>query len=149
MNSREFFEEAFHNAQLDYREVEFESADPVPSISLKIDNGRIKQVLANLIDNAVKYGGTNIIVKVEKLGGYLQINIKDNGQGIEKEDLPSIFNPFFRGEKSRSRESGGTGIGLAIVKYIIEAHGGEIRAVSKPGKGSEFVFTLPLYLKGE
>ncbi|MBT2684984.1 HAMP domain-containing sensor histidine kinase [Bacillus sp. ISL-37] len=147
VNSREFFQETFHSAQLDYQGVELVLADPLPSISLQIDSDRIKQVMANLVDNAVKYGGTNILLKVETQGGYLQIIIKDNGQGIAEEDLPLIFNPFFRGEKSRSRESGGTGLGLAIVKYIVNAHGGEIRAVSEKGKGSEFIFTLPLYLK--
>lgn len=147
VNSREFFQEAFHNAQLDYQGVELVLADPLPSVSLQIDSDRIKQVMANLVENAVKYGGTSILLKVENQRGYLHVSIKDNGQGIVEEDLPFIFNPLFRGEKSRSRESGGTGLGLVIVKYIVEAHGGEIRAVSEPGKGSEFAFTLPLYLK--
>jgi signal transduction histidine kinase len=148
VNSREFFDEAFHNAQLDYQEVELVLAEPLPAVSLKIDSGRMKQVMANLVDNAVKYGGTNILLKVEMQGGYLHVSLKDNGPGIAEEDLPFIFNPFFRGEKSRSRESGGTGLGLAIVKYIVNAHGGEIQAVSEQGKGSEFIFTLPLYLNG-
>ncbi|WP_226678143.1 sensor histidine kinase [Mesobacillus jeotgali] len=147
VNSSEFFQEAFHSAQLDYQGVELVLADPLPSVSLQIDSDRIKQVMANLVENAVKYGGTSILLKVENQSGYLHVSIKDNGQGIVEEDLPFIFNPLFRGEKSRSRESGGTGLGLAIVKYIVEAHGGEIRAISEPGKGSEFTFTLPLYLK--
>ncbi|MBT2642950.1 HAMP domain-containing protein [Bacillus sp. ISL-41] len=147
VNSSEFFEESFHSAQMDYGDVDLVLAGPLPSVSLNIDSGRIKQVLANLIDNAVKYGGTKLVMKIEKKGGFVEVNIKDNGQGIHAEDLPYIFNAFFRGEKSRSRESGGTGLGLAIVKYIIEAHGGEIYAKSEPGKGSEFTFTLPLYLR--
>ncbi|MGV2940502.1 sensor histidine kinase [Mesobacillus sp. LC4] len=147
VNSSEFFQDAFHSAQLDYREVELVLAGAMPSVSLNIDSGRIKQVMVNLIDNAVKYGGTTIIMKIEKQGSFIQVSIKDNGQGISAEDLPNIFNPFFRGEKSRSRESGGTGLGLAIVKYIIETHGGEIQVTSEPGKGSEFTFTLPLYLR--
>ncbi|WP_226086771.1 sensor histidine kinase [Mesobacillus sp. S13] len=147
VNSSEFFQEAFHSAQLDYRGVELVLAGAMPSVSLNIDSGRIKQVMVNLIDNAVKYGGTKIIIKIEEQGSFIQVSIKDNGQGISAEDLPNIFNPFFRVEKSRSRESGGTGLGLAIVKYIIEAHGGEIQVTSEPGKGSEFTFTLPLYLR--
>ena len=147
VNSSEFFQEAFQSAQLDYREVELVLAGEMPAISLNIDSGRIKQVMANLIDNAVKYGGTKIIMEIEKQGSFVQVSIKDNGQGIHAEDLPYIFNPFFRGEKSRSRESGGTGLGLAIVKYIIEAHGGEIQMTSEFGKGSKFTFTLPLYLR--
>ena len=147
VNSSEFFEESFHSAQMDYGDVDLVLAGTLPSVSLNIDSIRIKQVLANLIDNAVKYGVTKLVMKIEKQGGFVEVNIKDNGQGIHAEDLPYIFNAFFRGEKSRSRESGGTGLGLAIVKYIIEAHGGEIHAKSEPGKGSEFTFTLPLYLR--
>lgn len=147
VNSSDFFQEAFHSAQMDYRDVDLELAGPLPSVSLKIDSGRIKQVMANLIDNAVKYGGTKILMEVREQGAFIQVSIMDNGQGIHAEDLPSIFNPFFRGEKSRSRESGGTGLGLAIVKYIIEEHGGTIHAASEPGKGSQLTFTLPLYLR--
>jgi signal transduction histidine kinase len=147
VNSREFLIEIFQTAQLEFQSVNFDLNEQMPSVSLMVDSGRIKQVMANLIDNAVKYGGTNITIKVEKQPGFVQVSIKDNGQGIEENDLGSIFNPFFRGEKSRSRESGGTGLGLAIVKYIIEAHGGEIRVESQPGEGSEFIFTLPLYVK--
>ncbi|MBT2639768.1 ATP-binding protein [Bacillus sp. ISL-39] len=147
VNSSEFFQEAFHSTQLDYPDVDLVLAGPLPSVSLNIDSGRIKQVLANLIDNAVKYGGTKLVMKIEQQVGFVEVRIKDNGQGIRAEDLPYIFNAFFRGEKSRSRESGGTGLGLAIVKYIIEAHGGEIRATSGSGIGSEFTFALPLYLR--
>jgi signal transduction histidine kinase len=147
VNSSEFFQEAFHSAQMDYRDVNLVLAGPLPSVSLKIDSGRIKQVMSNLIDNAVKYGGMKILMEVKEQGAFVKVSITDNGQGIHAEDLPSIFNPFFRGEKSRSRESGGTGLGLAIVKYIIEEHGGTIHASSEPGKGSQFTFTLPLYLR--
>lgn len=147
VNSSEFFQEAFLSAQMDYRDVDLVLAGPLPSVSLNIDSARIKQVMSNLVDNAVKYGGTKIVMEVGEHGGFVQLSIKDNGQGIHSEDLPYIFNAFYRGEKSRSRESGGTGLGLAIVKYIIEAHGGEIHAKSQPGIGSEFTFTLPLYLR--
>lgn len=147
VNSRGFFQETLQNAQLDYQNVELIMEEPLPSVSLNIDSGRIKQVMANLIDNAVKYGGTKVVMKVEIRDGFLQVSIVDNGQGINEEDLPLIFKPFFRGEKSRSRESGGTGLGLAIVKYIVEAHGGKIDVKSEPGKGSQFTFTLPLYLR--
>ena len=146
VNSREFFQEAFHNAELDYPNIDIFLAEPLPRVSLNIDSGRVKQVIANLIDNAVKYGGKRIVIKVEKQGEFLEVSIEDNGQGIKKEDLPFICSAFFRAERSRSRESGGTGLGLAIVKDIVNAHGGEIRAESEPGKGSVFIFTLPLYV---
>lgn len=142
VNSSDFFQEALQGAQLDYRDVDLKLAGTLPSVSLNIDSDRIKQVMANLIDNAVKYGGTKILMEIQEQGGFVQVSIKDNGQGIHAEDLPFIFNAFFRGEKSRSRQTGGTGLGLAIVKYIIEAHGGQIYAESEPGKGSHLNFTL-------
>ncbi|WP_404469659.1 ATP-binding protein [Sutcliffiella horikoshii] len=144
VNNQAFFHEAYQNAQLDYPNVDIVLDEPIPSVNLNIDSGRIKQVIANLMDNAVKYGGNKIFLKIRIQGEFLHVSIKDNGQGIKKEDLPFIFDAFFRVEKSRSRESGGTGLGLAIVKYIVNAHGGEINAISEPGKGSVFTFTLPL-----
>ncbi|WP_079504839.1 sensor histidine kinase [Mesobacillus jeotgali] len=148
VNSQDFFMDVYQNAKLDHQNegIDLDLAGQPPSVSLMIDSGRIKQVMANLIDNAVKYEGKKIVLNVEKKGGQLLVSIRDNGLGIKEEDRPFIFNAFFRGEKSRSRESGGTGLGLAIVKYIIEAHGGEISVKSEPEKGSEFIFTLPLYV---
>jgi signal transduction histidine kinase len=101
---------------------------------------RFEQLLLNLLNNALKYSEpytkTSLSVKKEK--GKVRIMITDEGSGISKEDLPFIFERFYRTEKSRSRDSGGSGLGLSIVKELIEAHGGNIEVASEPGKGSTF-----------
>ena len=74
----------------------------------------------------------------------VQVEVLDTGEGISPEDLPHIFEQFYRGEKSRSRDTGGSGLGLAIAKGIVEAHGGRIGVESAPGEGTRFFFTLPV-----
>jgi two-component system phosphate regulon sensor histidine kinase PhoR len=109
------------------------------------DRERLKQVMINLLDNAVKYTdeGGSITVRARRDGpeGVL-VEVADTGSGIAKEHLGRIFERFYRVDKDRSREVGGTGLGLAIVKHIVEAHGGTIRVESAVGKGSRFMFTL-------
>jgi len=112
---------------------------------LKVDVNYIDQVISNLIDNAIKYtpSGGKIDVIVEDLGKDIRVSVKDTGIGIPKEDLPRIFERFYRGDKSRSLSLGGVGLGLSIVKHIVEAHGGRVGVESEIGKGSTFYFTLP------
>ena len=110
------------------------------------DRNALEQVLINLLDNAVKYGrqgGKILLSAVEKDQREIQISVKDDGIGIPREDLPRIFERFYRVDKGRSQELGGTGLGLSIVKHIVQAHGGQVWAESEPGKGSTFYFTLP------
>ncbi len=107
---------------------------------------KIGRVLTNLISNAVRHtaaGGT-ITVKAwrEIESGLVRVDVRDTGEGILPADLPHIFERFYRGEKSRSRATGGAGLGLAIAKGIIEAHGGHVWVQSQVGKGSTFSFTL-------
>jgi two-component system sensor histidine kinase BaeS len=112
----------------------------------EIDSQRIGQVLHNLIANAVVHttsGGT-ITVSGRESGEYLEVSVTDTGEGIPAEDLPNIFERFYRVDKSRSRRTGGSGLGLTIAKRIVEAHGGDITASSEPGKGSRFTFTVPV-----
>ncbi len=108
------------------------------------DRDRLKQVMVNLIDNAIKYtdAGGSVTLSAECDGDWCAICVADTGIGIPEEHHSRIFERFYRVDKDRSREVGGTGLGLAIVKHIVEAHGGRIAVASRPGKGSEFRFTL-------
>lgn len=108
------------------------------------DKEMVRQVLVNLIFNSIKYGrvGGRTEVNITDLRDKYQVEVKDNGIGIEKHHLPRLFERFYRVDKSRSREQGGTGLGLAIVKHVIEAHGEQIGVTSEPGIGTSFFFTL-------
>jgi two-component system sensor histidine kinase CiaH len=110
------------------------------------DSGKLKQVLLQLLDNAVKYTpeGGRIDVAVGEAKGQAVVRVADNGIGIVKEHLSKIFERFFRADSSRERETGGHGLGLAIAKFIVEQHGGTLAAESVPGKGSMFTITLPV-----
>lgn len=109
------------------------------------DNDRIKQVFINLLDNAVCHTprGGEIVITIAHKADNVLIEIKDSGIGIAPEDLPMIWERFYKGDKSRSRSLGGTGLGLAIVKRIIETHGGHISVWSKLGEGTIFTIILP------
>lgn len=108
------------------------------------DTAKMEQVLDNLIVNAIKYSDDNRKVKivVKELESKVQISIKDNGFGIPEKDLGRIFERFYRVDKARSRDAGGSGLGLSIVKHIIERHNQTITVTSKEGKGTTFRFTL-------
>ncbi|PSL44563.1 signal transduction histidine kinase [Salsuginibacillus halophilus] len=110
-----------------------------------LDPKRIKQVMYNLVDNAVHYGGDHISIQVETIDESLVIRVNDNGPGIAPEDLPHIFQSFYRGEKSRSHQyHAGSGLGLSIVNYIIQSHGGNIDVTSEQDEGATFIITLPV-----
>jgi len=109
------------------------------------DSERIEQVLINLLSNSINYGKNNGITTVAIVSfsdKKMKITISDNGLGIDKKDIPRLFERFYRVDKSRSREQGGSGLGLAIVKHIIEAHGQEVFVESERNKGTSFSFTL-------
>jgi heavy metal sensor kinase len=111
------------------------------------DRDRLKQVFLNLIANAVQYtpSGGQVTVSMGKSGGQVQVTVADTGPGIPQEDLPHIFDRFYRGEKSRKRSAGsGFGLGLSIAYWIMRAHGGTIDVSSQEGKGSTFRVRLPL-----
>jgi signal transduction histidine kinase len=112
---------------------------------LDIDSQRIKQVLYNLVDNAVAHTGQGgrITVTAWREEGQVYISVADTGEGIPAEDLPFIFERFYRVDKSRTRATGGTGLGLTIARRIVEAHGGRIDVRSKVGEGTTFTFSLP------
>lgn len=118
---------------------------------LEADKDKITQIMVNIISNALKYTPDSGTIRILTNGNddEVQISIKDSGIGISKEDIPLIFERFYRADKSRSRATGGSGIGLAIVKSLIEAHGGTISVKSEEGLGSEFVIILPRSLISE
>jgi len=116
---------------------------------VNIDSHRIRQVLLNLLENAVAHTGQEgrITVTARHRDNQVIISVADTGEGIPAEDLPMIFERFYRVDKSRARATGGSGLGLTIAKRLVEAHGGTIDAKSQPGQGSTFTFTLPVSRK--
>ncbi|MCR9182586.1 MAG: ATP-binding protein [Flavobacteriaceae bacterium] len=115
------------------------------SVFVYADRERIQQVLTNLIVNSIKYGkeaGTTEVSIEDLIKNKVIVRITDNGEGIANEHLTRIFERFFRVDKSGSRKEGGSGLGLSIVKHILEAHGEKIYVESEPEVGSEFSFTL-------
>lgn len=114
-------------------------------INANIDKEKISQVIINLISNAIRYTNLNgeILIKLYKKSDFIKIIVKDNGIGIPEESLDYIFERFYRVDKSRCRNTGGTGVGLTICKSIVDLHKGKIEVKSKLNEGSEFIITLP------
>lgn len=110
-----------------------------------LDAKQIGRVLGNLVENAIRYSppGTTVQIKAKRFKGGAVVAVIDTGDGIDAEDMPRIFEQFYRGEKSRNRATGGSGLGLAISKAIIESHNGQLNVKSERGKGTIFQFTLP------
>lgn len=113
--------------------------------NLTIDPDRMAQLLANLLDNALRHtpAGGQITLAAAHHPPHLILTVSDTGNGIAPQELPHIFDRFYRGDKSRNRQSGGSGLGLAIAKSIVQAHGGQITAKSDPGRGTQFTIHLP------
>lgn len=113
-------------------------------IEIKCDELAIRRVLRIILSNAVKYSNSSRLIKIESYEshGLVNISVKDNGIGIAAEHLPHIFDRFYRVDDSRSKKTGSSGLGLAIAKEIISAHGGEIQVLSEPEKGCEFKVIL-------
>ena len=114
--------------------------------AVNIDSHRISEVLRNLLENALVHttGGGNITVTARQQGKLVEVSVIDTGKGISAEDLPHIFERFYRVDKSRTRTTGGSGLGLTIARRLVEAHGGRVEARSEPAKGSRFTFTVPV-----
>ena len=118
---------------------------PITSVWIEIDTDKMTQVIDNILNNAIKYSpdGGKITVNMKTTDDQMILSISDQGLGIPKEDLPKIFDRFYRVDKARSRAQGGTGLGLAIAKEIIKQHNGFIWAKSEYSKGSTFTIVLP------
>lgn len=118
----------------------------VPDVDpVVLDARQIGRVLSNLVSNAIRHtpAGGSVAVRAFPVPDGVRVEVTDTGEGIRSEDLPRVFEQFYRGEKSRSRATGGAGLGLAIAKGIVEAHGGRIGVQSAPGQETVFYFLLP------
>jgi signal transduction histidine kinase len=113
--------------------------------AVKGDPDRLSQVLRNLLSNALRHTPPDgrVVVRVRTSGNRVAVQVADTGSGISPEDLPQVFNRFYRGDRSRSRQGGGAGLGLAIARQLIVAHGGDIRVDSELGVGTAFTIELP------
>jgi len=140
-------------AQADAQGVTLEGAVAAQVDPLWAAPDKLSRILDNLLVNALRYtpAGGGIQLQAQLINDQVQVEVRDSGKGIRPEELPFIFDPFYRAEKSRPRvgnQSGGVGLGLAIVKGLVEAHGGQIWVKSDPGKGTLFTFTLPKKSEG-
>ncbi|MGI6239972.1 MAG: sensor histidine kinase, partial [Christensenellales bacterium] len=120
-------------------------------IYIMANKDHVEQMLINLIENGIKYNlpGGSVTVQVFANESEANLSVADTGIGIAEENLPRMFERFYRVDKGRSRSMGGTGLGLAIVKHIVRTMHGEIEVHSKLGEGTEFLVTLPLAARGE
>ena len=132
-------------SQDDEKKYELVRDYPINSVWIEIDTDKMTQVIDNILNNAIKYSpdGGKITVSMKTTDDQMILSIKDQGLGIPKQDLPKIFDRFYRVDRARSRAQGGTGLGLAIAKQIIKQHNGFIWAKSEYGKGSTFTIVLP------
>lgn len=126
-------------------EVAVECEVPAQKISLLGDSLRLRQMFLNLLGNAIKYtpSGGRVHLRAGLLGSLVEVRIVDTGIGIESHHLPHIFDRFYRVDEARNRSDGGAGLGLSIVRWVAERHGGGVEVHSAPGQGSEFVVVLP------
>lgn len=126
---------------------EFTRKYPAVMPDITGDREKLQQVLINILSNAMKYtpDGGHIDLSAAPAAGGVAVRISDTGIGIPAEDVPRLFERFYRVEKARTSDAGGTGLGLAIAKEIIDAHGGEIRVESEPGRGTSVFVLLPYH----
>jgi len=136
----ESFSEAARQQQVTLSGAVAPHIDPV-----RMDAPRIGRVLANLTANALRHtpAGGRIDLAARRVDKRVIVEVSDTGEGIQPEDVPFVFDRFYRGEKSRNRATGGAGLGLAIARGIVAAHGGSIHVESEAGQGARFTFTLP------
>jgi signal transduction histidine kinase len=121
------------------------SYTPPPDDVINIDDGYMARVVDNLVSNAIKYtsAGGQVGVRVVPDATHVTVEVRDTGLGIPQEDLPRIFEAFYRVRSSEHERAEGSGLGLSIVKTIVEQHGGRVLVKSEPGKGSTFEVILP------
>jgi two-component system sensor histidine kinase BaeS len=136
-----------HRALADHAGVTLDLSGDV-YIAVNVDQVRIRQVLGNLVANAIRYtpqgGRVSVVVRADPLRSALMIEVTDTGSGVSEDDLPHLFDRFYRADMSRTRATGGSGLGLSIARHLVEAHGGSINVASCLGTGSHFSIELPM-----
>ena len=151
LNVEDYFSDCAEETglELETRGIELVYANYVESgVQVIADGEQIRRVIHNIISNAIKYMDKPkgiIQIRVKDVGDFIQVEIEDNGKGIAAKDLPSIFDRFYRTDVSRNSSKGGSGIGLSIVKKILEDHGGKVWATSRLGIGTIMYFVLRKY----
>ena len=154
VNVREYFEDAAEELEYDLtaKNVEFEYQNSVaPEVMVIADVEQMRRVINNIVGNSVKYMDKEekkISLHIRDAGDEIEVSITDNGKGIPSKDIGNIFNRFYRADTSRNSGQGGSGIGLSIVKKIMEDHGGRVWAESKEGEGTTMTFSLRKYVEG-
>ena len=147
MDMVELVQRVLSNYEINAREknIRIKLEEELQISEIRADAVRMEQVISNLIVNAIRYtpSGGSISVTIKNDDGGIAISVADTGEGIAQEDLPYVFERFYRSGSSRSRKDGGTGLGLAIVKQMVEAHGGKVWVESKKGTGSIFSILFP------
>lgn len=148
INLAEFLPEILRDWEKRFEAKQIESHLDVPPDlpKLQADESRLQEIIYNLLDNAVKYSqpGSRIFLGAAVKGDRMRISVSDEGTGIPENDLPYIFERFYRADKARNRQLGGTGLGLSIVKHIAHLHDGTAEAQSEPGKGTTISVLLPV-----
>ena len=154
VNVRDYFEDAAEEIEYDLtaKNVEFEYQNAVaPEVLVIADVEQMRRVINNIVGNSVKYMDKEekkISLHIRDAGDEIEVSITDNGKGIPSKDIGNIFNRFYRADTSRNSGQGGSGIGLSIVKKIMEDHGGRVWAESKEGEGTTMTFSLRKYVEG-
>lgn len=149
VNLKELMQSIVYNYQSKALEKNINIKYELKDIEVFIDKEKFSQVIVNLLANAIKFTNSQgqIYIKTYSENGYINISIKDNGIGIPKDNIDYIFERFYRVDKSRNKDTGGIGVGLTIVKSIVNAHNGDIFVNSEINKGSEFIIKLPNNIK--
>jgi signal transduction histidine kinase len=132
-------------AQAERKAIRLDCVFEGAAATVEVDPLRVHRVLANLLQNAVRHtpAGGRVVVQAYDRPGEVEVRVADTGEGISAHALPHVFEPFYRGDPARGREQGGAGLGLAIARGLVEAHGGRIWAESTAGQGATVGFTLP------
>ena len=116
---------------------------PATPLALDGDHGALLRVLVNLLDNAVRHAHSEVELRVRGEGDEVLFEVLDDGPGIAPDDLPQLFEPLFRADRTRNSATGGAGLGLAIVQRLTAAHGGSVQAENRPEGGARFVVRIP------